>query len=171
MIALNELPMEQVEKLIIGTKELKEQFEEYINETEMDYIRDKILCVRGSLENYSIGTCQHNYIEVKDYKAFIDGVEKCSRNYGSSESLDSLVKQAQRLSHTNLFEHYAKKVKDKWMKEEILPTIEWIEKCGYTLYKGELSDDMKSLLECYVSNIPPLYFFDNDNNKLYKQIA
>ena len=160
MKKFSELTMEQLTKIVNGSKELRDELDQYIQETEMEWLSEKLACVESSLSNWSIGFYNPNFMHVRDYEGFLYGVQKCTENFGCSDKLEKKIKQCEKLLRTNLFEHHAKILAEMWYKDEIQPIIDFVEDASYELYGGEVGKNCKDYLEC---------FFDRYSDCLYDE--
>lgn len=80
---LNELSSEELKMVVGKNKKLQYEIIDDLQEQEMDYISDILDCFRKSLSDWSIGfNNQYNYIKVKDYRLFLDGLSDTQANYG-----------------------------------------------------------------------------------------
>lgn len=66
MKKFSELTTEQRINIIQHSEKMRDEFQNYICDTEMCFIEEKLDCVTSSLGNYSIGFYDRNFLEVRD---------------------------------------------------------------------------------------------------------
>lgn len=169
MERLQDLNNDKALNYILASKTLSRRFDEYINDCEMDYIDDKLSCFPSGCMDYSIGAYDRNYIKVKDASDFLDGVQRCVKNFGCTERLDALIKQCYALKYKNLFAYMVGKLSRVFFEEEIKPTIDYIEECGYAIYCSDAKDCLTNHVECFVDCHCDNVYID-DNNELIETV-
>ena len=167
MKRFSELSNEQLTQIVNRSKKLRDELDEYIQDTEMIWIREKLSCVRESLANWSVGFYNQNFLRVRDYEGFVDGVEKSIKTYGASEKLEKKFHQVQKLLHTNLFAHTAEQLKELYLQEELQSICDYVEDASYELYQGKVGEKCESYLECFFDNYED-YLFDEETQTIYK---
>lgn len=170
MKTINDFTFEQQKQLVFANKDLKDKFEYYLQECEMDYLSDKLQCVKNSLSDWCIEFWGHLSMDVKDYYSFCLGVEKSGESYGLSEKCEKLLSKCFKLhlAKSNLFEYYAEKLKGLFLEDEFKPTIDWVEKIGMALYCGNTpDDDIDPTFECFIENgyLNDYLFEDEDEDE------
>lgn len=169
MKRFSELSDEQLTNIVNRSKKLRDELDEYIQDTEMNWIEEKLSCVRESLANWSVGFYNQNFLRVRDYESFVDGVGESIKMYGASEKLEKKFHQVQKLLHTNLFAHTAEQLKELWLKEELQSICDYVEDASYELYQGKVGEKCESYLECFFDNYED-YLFDEETQNIYKPI-
>lgn len=167
MKKFNELTTEQLTNIVQHSAKMRDEFQNYICDTEMCFIGEKLDCVTSSLGNYSIGFYERNFLEVRDYKDFVSGVEDSVHKFGGSDTLTKKLAQCQKLIGTNLFEYHAEKLKEIYLTEELLPICEYVEDCCFELYHKEVGEKCKEYLECFFSSYDD-YLYDEENGTYYE---
>lgn len=169
MKRFSELSDEQLTNIVNRSKKLRDELDEYIQDTEMNWIEEKLSCVRESLANWQVGFYNQNFLRVRDYESFVDGVGESIKMYGASEKLEKKFHQVQKLLHTNLFAHTAEQLKELWLKEELQSICDYVEDASYELYQGKVGEKCESYLECFFDNYED-YLFDEETQTIYKPI-
>lgn len=167
MKRFSELSNEQLKQIVNRSNELRDELDEYIKDMEMIFISEKLSCVRESLANWSVGLYNQNFLRVRDYEGFVDGVEKSIKTYGASEKLEKKFHQVQKLLHTNLFAHTAEQLKELWLQEELQSICDYVEDCSFELCQGTVGEKCESYLECFFDNYED-YLFDEETQTIYK---
>lgn len=142
MKKLVSLSNKEILTYVLSSSELRDRFDKYIYEGEMDYLSDKTSCFKGRAANWQLGTCCHNYFEVKDCDEFVAGVAESIRCFGGTEKLTKLTKQCERLWGSNLYEHMVDKLCEMYYEQELKPIINWIEQVSMYIYNEEPHEDL-----------------------------
>ena len=167
MKRFSELSTEQLTNIVNRSKKLRDELDEYIQDSEMHWISEKLSCVRDSLSNWSVGFYNQNFLRVRDYESFVTGIEKSIKAYGASEKLEKKFHQVQKLLHTNLFEHTAEQLKELWLEEELESICKYVEDCSYELYCGKVGEKCESYIECFFDAYQD-YLYDEETETFYK---
>lgn len=167
MKRFSELSNEQLTNIVNRSKKLRDELNEYIQDSEMNWISEKLSCVQDSLANWSVGFYNQNFLRVRDYEGFVDGVEKSIKMYGASEKLEKKFHQVQKLLHTNLFAHTAEQLKELYLQEELQSICDYVEDASYELYQGKVGEKCESYLEFFFYNYED-YLFDEETQTIYK---
>ena len=149
MRALNSLPNDELLKAIYSSEELSEMLDEYIQETEMGWLNDKLDCFKSCVD-CSIGFYNRNYFRVEDYNWFLEGVYKSIRSFGATEKLEKLYYQCEKLRGTNLFEYKINQLAELYFKEELQSIIEHTEDVSYQISCKDMNLDFD--IECFAFN-------------------
>lgn len=160
MKRFSELSTEQLTNIVNSSTKLRNELDKFIQDYEMYWISEKLDYVRDSLANWSVGFYNKNFLKVRDYEAFVDGVEKSIKDYGASEKLEKKFRQVQKLTHTNLFAYTAEQLKKLYLEEELQSICNYVEDASYELYQGKVGEKCRNYLEC---------FFDDYNDYLYDE--
>lgn len=174
---LSEISLEEFADIVLQTEDLRTQFSEYIQESEIEiYLGFKIACFERGILCYEYGTYCHSYMQVRKRYGYVDysdavqaliGVQKSIKDYGSSPELEKMAEYCNKLDGTNLFIYYVEKLVEKYFKEEFIPTIDWVEDMDYKLYCGEMPDDLAPALEIFQQTFDG-YLYDRENKTYYK---
>ena len=167
MKTINDFTFEQQQQIVVKNDSLRDMFEQYLQESEMDYLSDKLSCIKNSLSDWCIEFYGRTYICVKDYYSFCLGVEKSGKSYGLSEKCEKLLSKCFKLyfAKSNLFEYYAEKLADLFVEDEFKPTIDWVENIGMSLYRHEIPDDAEDVFICFLENdFLKGYLFDDGSD-------
>lgn len=167
MKRFNELTQEQLTQIVNRSKNLREELDSYIQDCEMCWLSEKLACIKSSLSAWSIGFYNQNYIKVRNWSMFVDGVEKSTKSYGCSDKLEKLLLRCNKLRGSNLFEYYARQLKRLFWEEELKTIIDYVEAASYELYQGSVGEKCKSYLECFF-NAYTDYLYDEETNTYYK---
>lgn len=169
MKRFGEMNLQELEQIINRSKKMREKFESYIMDCEMDYISDKLSCVTSSLKDWTVGFWERNYITVDDYSDFVAGVRNSSKRFGCSDRLESLLSHCEKLDGTNLFKHYAVRLKNMWFEDEIQSIVKFVEDAGMELYgkSGAVGEKTRDYVECFFYNLED-WLYDEETETFYK---
>lgn len=167
MKKIGEMNLQEFETIVNRSKVLRDKLDNFIQEEELDFIREKLSKVKNSLSNWTIGFFERNFVTIKDYDDFVSGVRDYVDCYGSSEKLEKLLSQCEKLAGTNLFRHHANLLKELWMDEEINSIVKYVEDASMELYCGKVGEKSHDYLEQFVYNIED-WIFDDETGTFYK---
>lgn len=167
MKRFNELTQEQLTQIVNRSKDLREELDSYIQDCEMCWLSEKLACIKSSLSDWSVGFYNQNYIRVKDYHDFLNYVKDSAKTYGASDRMEKLIRQCDKLRSSNLFEYYAKKLKEVYFEDELQSICKYVEDCSYELYQGSVGEKCKSYLECFFDAYTD-YLYDEETDTYYK---
>lgn len=162
---LKELSVEKLFQVVSKSQTLRQSFDDYVWECEWDYISDKLAVMESAISNYEIGICNHNYIRVSDYDAFVDCARECDKIFGLSTKCESKLSQCEKLRGTNLFEYHAKILVSIWFQEEVQDEVEWCEDMSYKTYSGQHDSNLDDYLSNWAENVD--YIYDEDDGCVY----
>jgi hypothetical protein len=171
MKKFNELSREEFCNIVKNSKELCEKLYECISDIEMNFIGEKLSTIDKGLRNWSVGSCNNNYLLVGDASAFLDGVKDSIEFYGGSDKLMKAVNHCTKLEDTNLFEFQVKNLSEIYLKEELQPICDYIDDCydethGYGEFGKLIGDYLDTFLD-YVGE----YLYDEENKHYYTPTA
>lgn len=171
MLTLNQLSGHDALVAILDSKKLSERFEDWIHTCEMDdYIGDKLREFTPRAAEWSVGTYSPSYISVRDSRLFIDCVQNSISFYGGSNRLEKLAKQCDKLRDSNLFDYMVEKLCEVYFDDEIQPTIDYVEDCGYAIYCKDADDaKLADALDCFLANFGDDYYVEN--GQVYEENA
>lgn len=167
MKKFNELSREEFCNVVKNSEELCEELFRLISDTESDFFEEKLSVINKGLSDWSVGSCNNNFLLVGDAFAFLEGVKDSIESYGSSDKLKKAVNHCTKLENTNLFEFQVKKLSELYLKEELQPICDYIDGCyeethGYREF-GELVGDYLDILLDHVGE----YLYDEENKCYY----
>lgn len=166
MKRFSEMNLQEFRQIVDSSKELREKLDSRIQDSELDYLTDKLACVKSSLSNWSVGFYNRNFINVSDYEDFLDGVKKCANFFGASEREEKMIARCEKLLGTNLFEYYAKKLEEIFFEDELQPIIDFVEDASYELYCGKVGEKAEDYLELLLDDLDD-YLYDEGAKKFY----
>ena len=167
LVKFKDLDNKVLKELVVNDEHLRQKFDNFIQECELDYLGDKIACVSDSLYNWSYGFFSTNYMIVRDYCEFVDGVKKCILHFGGSQHLTKLVEHCDKLRGTNLFEYFAKKMQAVFEQEELQDLCNYVEDVSYELYNKEIGEKCEDYFEAFSYNIEE-YLYNEEDKTYYK---
>ena len=162
---LKDLSNEKLFEVVSKNETLRRSFDDYVWESELDYITDKLNIVQPSLSTWEIGLCNPNYIRVRDYDSFIFYARECEVHFGLSERNEKYLKLCEKLRGTNLFEYHAKQFAEMWFKDEIQSIVKYVEDLSYNVYCGKNPVDAYDYLECWKECVD--YIFDEEDESVW----
>lgn len=171
MKKFNEMEIEEVISIINDSKELRDMLDQYIQETEMDWLDDLLRSFDRGAVDYSIGFFDQNYFIVKDNDLFLEGVCKSHDNYGLTVKGEKLLNRCEKLQGTNLFGYWCEKLAEQYYKDELKSMVDYVEDASYELYKGSVGEKSREYVECFVDNIIGDYLWDEESETFYKPYA
>ncbi|MDD5862613.1 MAG: hypothetical protein PUD15_08705 [Prevotella sp.] len=153
--------------MVDGSKKLCDILDGIIQDSEMDYINDKLMCFCDGAVAYSIAFFERSWMMVRDADLFVEGVRNSCDNYGLSEKSENLLKYTEKLKGTNLFNSYANKLCNLYFKEEIKTTLDWVEGCSKELYAETVGEKSSQYIEELQFNQFGDYLWDEDAETFY----
>lgn len=164
MKKLDSFDDEFILKKIYESKKLSDKLSNYIEESEMDYIHEILSCLSGC--DYSFGIYTPNWMDVKNSREFVNGVEKAIRSFGGTNKIEKLLSAANKLRDNNLFDYKVEQLKDA-VFDWINSICDYTEKVIFKIYRNDIDDDVINYLECFVYNfLDDVYV--NSQNKLVR---
>lgn len=79
---ISELTNEELKEVFAANSKLQENVLDDMIESEMYWVSEELDYLKPSLNDWSIGACQHNYIKVGDSSEFIDNLLALQEDYG-----------------------------------------------------------------------------------------
>ena len=169
MKKFSEIKLWELEQIVNRSKELRDKFDNYIQESELDWITEKLGIIKDSLKDWQVGFYYPSYIRVKDYHVFLDCLKDYEKTFGASDRMEKKIEQCEKLRYTNLFEHHCKQLEEIFFEDEIKSAINWVEDCGMELYHGEVGEKSRDYLEIFFENYGlPDYLYDEETETFYK---
>lgn len=173
MKKFSELTVEKQIELLKRDKKLREKFDNYVQDCEMDWLTEKLHCITPYLSDWSLGFWNHNFISVKDYDGIIDGIDKSVYCYGSTPELEKLLAMCKKLRDrcSNLFEYHAKRLVEMFYQQELVMIVNYTENVCYKICSEDFNDaEVDGYIEPFFYNLSE-YLLDEENNKYYKPCA
>ena len=166
MKKFSELSAEEFRNVVMNSKELCEKLYGLIADSEMVIIEDKISTVKDGLKDWSVGGFNDNYLLVDDASAFLEGVRDSIETFGGGDDLENDVSHCSKLNGTNLFRHYAERLANLYLEDELQPICDYISDCydethGY----GDFGKNVGDYLDVFLEDVGD-YLYD-DESKLY----
>ena len=147
--------------LIYSSKQLREDFDTYLQDTEMYWVSDVLNHFKESLRDWSIGFYNNNYIRVKDCDELKFCYEAESMGKECDDKITKLASKCVKLYETNLFEYHFKQLKEAVL-EWFNSIAKYVEDLSFKIYKKEVDERLFDYVECYRYGIDHLYI-TNDN--------
>ena len=154
---------------VMGSKRLREKFENYIHESEMEWVSEKLAVFnkyKGALRDWSIGAYNQDYLRMGDPHAVLYAIEDSRDYFGASDRVEKKIAMCNKLRGTNLFEHHVRHLLDLYYEDELRPITKWIEDCSYDIYIGEESERLLDYVEIFAERIDDIYV--NNEDKLVR---
>jgi hypothetical protein len=152
MKTINDFTFEQQKQIVANDNELRRLFADYVEESEMSYIMDKLQCVKSSLSRYEISPWCYSFYKVSEGHefSFIDGVDDCRNCFGLSTKCEKLLNRCKALKYTNLFRFYFDQLVETFWDDEIQDTLNWVSDNAYNL--NSKKTDLDDTFECFLFN-------------------
>ena len=163
---LKELSIEKLFEVVSKSQTLRQSFDNYVWESEWDYISEKLEVMKPAVKNYEIGLCNRNFITVSDYESFVDCARECEKMFGLHISCEKKLSQCEKLRGTNLFEHHAKAFAELWFNYEIQNVVKWCEDVSYEVYSQNHDSEIDDYLLCWAENVD--YIYDDEDGSVYE---
>lgn len=145
---------------VMGSERLREKFDNYIYESEMEWVSEKLSVFnkyKGALRDYSIGAYCQDYLCMGDPYAVLYAIEDSRDYFGASERVMKKIAMCDKLRGTNLFEHHVRHLLDLYYEDELRPIIKNIEDCSYDIYRGVESIFLLDYVEMFIGYIDDIY--------------
>ena len=170
MIRMSEMKTKDFLSVVFQHQELCDKLDNYIYESEFNYVNDKLNCFNFSCASWEIGCYNHNYLTVKDSAEFLSCVQESISKFGCSDRLKKLVDHAEKLCDTNLFDHYVEKVCSVYLQEELQPTCDLLEDVSYAIYCKDVEKFCKHYdldgVECFKEYYCDNYTYDEETKEV-----
>lgn len=75
-----DMSAEELAKVFDANAQLRDEVQNDMVETEMNYVSEQLDFVRGSLHDWSVGAYNHSYIIVNDPDKFVEGMETMDKS-------------------------------------------------------------------------------------------
>lgn len=168
MKKFSDMEINEVIDVINDSKELRDMLDQYIQETEMDWLDELLRCFDRGAVDYSIGFFDRNYFTVKDSDLFLKEVRKSHDNYGLTVEGEKLLNRCEKLQGTNLFGYWCEKLAKQYYKDELESMVDYVEDASYELYCGSVGEKSREYLDCFVDNVIGDYLWDEECETFYK---
>lgn len=168
MMKFSDMEIDEVINVINDSKELRDMLDQYIQETEYDWLDELLRCFDRGAVDYSIGFFDRNYFTVKDSDLFLKGVRKSHDNYGLTVNGEKLLNRCEKLQGTNRFGYWCEKLAEQYYKDELKSMVDYVEDASYELYKGSVGEKSMNYVECFIDNVVGDYLWDEESETFYK---
>jgi hypothetical protein len=168
MKKFSDMEINEVIDVINDSKELRDMLDQYIQETECDWLGDLLHCFKSGAVDYSIGFFDHNYFTVKDNDLFLEGVCKSHDSYGLTVKGEKLLHLCEKLQGTNLFGYWCGKLAEQYYKDELKSMVDYVEDASYELYCGSVGEKSMNYVDCFVDNVIGNYLYDEECETYYE---
>ena len=168
MKKFSDMKINDVINVINDSKELRNMLDEYIQETEIDWLGELLRCFDRRAIDYSICFFDSNYFTVKDSDLFLDGVRKSHEKYGLTTKAEKLLKRCEKLQGTNLFDYWCVQLAEMYYKDELKSMVDYVEDASFELYQGFVGEKSREYVDCFVDNIIGDYLCDEESGTFYK---
>lgn len=168
MKKFSDMEIDEVINMIDDSKELRDMLDQYIQETEDDWLNELLSCFDRGAVDYSIGFFDHNYFTVKDNDLFLEGVRKSHDDYGLTVKGEKLLNRCEKLQGTNLFGYWCEKLAEQYYKDELESMVDYVEDASYELYNGSVGEKSRNYVECFIDNVIGDYLWDKERETFYK---
>lgn len=165
MKKLIKLSQKEILHRIMESKRLREKFNSYIDDCEMNWLGEKVACFhkyRGAAD-WSLGAYNQSYLHVKDASAFLYAVEECIESYGCTENLRKQVEKCAKLRGCNLFEWNVTQMAQVFYEEELMHIEKHIEDCGYDIHCQNETDRLLDYVEMFSEHYLDDIYIDSQN--------
>lgn len=168
MKKFSQLTEQEQIQLLKRDENLRNKLDNYVQDCEMDWLSDKLACVKPGLSDWEYGFYNRNFYRLGDLDKFVEGVQKSIYNFGSTDKLKRLADQCEKLQYTNLYEHHVKKLASLYFEEEIDMIVEYTENVCYKIYCNDIeSVCADGYLEPFFDNLSE-YLINEETNTYYK---
>lgn len=173
MEKFREMKVEDVIGIINKSMELREILDCYVQQSEMDFIGEKISEFSKSAIEYSISPFERSYLYPTDNDAFLEGVEKSGKSYGLGNRTEKYLSICKKVKGTNFYGWWVKKLCASYYSEEIEPALKWIEDCSYELYHGNVGEKSRDYVDMLIESTIGDYLWDKETETYYipKKVA
>lgn len=162
---LKELSNEDILKRILDSDTLREKFDNYIQESEMNYINDILKHFNAKCAEWSIGPYNQNYFKCWDAYEFVFQAREMVDMYGASDKTLRILFQVEKLRDTNLFEHYANKLAS-CIEADLCEYCKGIEDMSYDIYCRKMTPGLLDFCEGFAEYVLDDVMIDEDD-RLY----
>ena len=169
MKKLASLSNKEILEFVLTSSVLREKFDIYIYNCEMEYINEKLSCFNQSVD-YILDIYSRNYFKVKNgnEEDFLYSIEKSISMFEASEKLKALVQKCHDVSNSETFKSNIYELCELYYHEELEPIIKNIEACSTAIYNKDITSSIfEYYIECFADNyLNKIYA--NSENKLVK---
>lgn len=147
---LKNLPSEEALKYALASDKLRERFNDYVQECEMDYISEILSCFNYRSANWSIGLYNQNYFHCEQADELVYCARKMVNCFGASAKTEKALKHAEKLIGTNLFEYHANKLAN-CIEADLCEICDGIDDVCYDIYCREVTPTLCDYWETFAS--------------------
>lgn len=137
---------------VMGSNRLREKFDRYISDSEMDWVSQKLAIFKkyeGALCDWSIGAYNQDYLRMGDPYGVLYAIEDSRDYFGASERVMNKIAMCNKLRGTNLFAYHVRHLLDLYYEDELRTITKWIEDCSYDIYCCEESERLLDYVELF----------------------
>ena len=175
IVSLSAADVDTLKNILSINNKLAQDVEADFIECEMYYISDIMDEIRGACYDWSIGFYNHNYINIKDGGAFLDGLENIQYKFGLLSEKDAeILAHAQELNNRLYWFDSDNKQYDN-LENKVNSLIEELEEIfikNINLITDVDADALEDyFINCYMDNIDAdKYFYNVDTLELFEEI-
>ena len=175
IVSLSAADVDTLKNILSINNKLAQDVEADFIECEMYYISDIMDEIRGACYDWSIGFYNHNYINIKDGGAFLDGLENIQYKFGLlSDKEAEILAHAQELNNRLYWFDSDNKQYDN-LENKVNSLIEELEEIfikNINLITDVDADALEDyFINCYMDNIDAdKYFYNVDTLELFEEI-
>ena len=175
IVSLVEANVDTLKNILSINNKLAQDVEANFIESEMYYINDIMDEIRGACSNWSIGFYNHNYINIKDGGAFLDGLEQIQNKYCLLSDTDAeILAHAQELNN-RLYWFDCDNKQYENLENKVNSLIEELEEIFIKNINNITDIDADALedyfINCYIDNIDAeKYFYNVDTLEVFHEV-
>lgn len=175
IVALAAADVDTLKNILSINNKLAQDVEADFIECEMYYINEIMDEIRGACSDWSIGFYNHNYINIKDGGAFLDGLENIQKKFGllSDKDAEILTRALELNNRLYWFDCDNKQYEN--LENKVNSLIEELEEIFIKNINNITDIDADALedyfINCYIDNIDAEnYFYNVDTLEVLKEI-
>lgn len=165
---LKDLTTEEILKRVLNSEKLRDEFDEAIQEREMDYINDMLSHFNTRCADWSVGPWNPSYLKCNEASEYVYCAREMVDVYGGSVKTLKALSHAEKLRGTNLFEHYADKLA-RCIESDLKEICRGIEQTSYDIYCRKETDVLLDYCEMFAEWAIDDVMIDEEG-ELYKTV-
>lgn len=126
--------------VVLGSKELRDLLFDYIYDSEMDYLGEKLGCFDHGAIDYSYSLSGYCYMNIMNTAEAVGGIEESRRAFGASSRVEKLLNHCLNLYGSNLFEYYAEKLVEAYHEDEMMASINYLSDMASAIHWGDIEE-------------------------------